>query len=215
MKKLVLFVVFCVLCLPVFAAIDQGVKAGDFHLSILGGFGVPIQKYGSNLKTITDDTADFGSASFTYGAQAMFYLTDIFGLGLEFNGANYSKSTYSITAGETSSEEKFSANKYSFFLAGKINLAPSAKTRLYIPLGAGFAKFTGKVDFYINGASKSADDSSSKPAFYAGLGLDHDINDIWFMGAEARYNYWLVDDNKFDTKNLSDISLMLKIGLKF
>ncbi len=216
MKKLLIAAMFCVFLSPAFAGIDQGIDKGMTHISVLGGFAVPTSEYGFSPSDyglyFDDENFDYGDVGPTYGLQIMHYLTKNIGLGLEFNAANYQKVEYTFSVGAVSETVKTSADKYSLFLVGKFNFAPDAKTRLYIPVGAGFAKYKGKVDFDVFGEEEQ---SSTKPALYAGLGVESDLNDIFFWGLEARYNHWWMDDDKFtDTNYLSDISLMLKIGVK-
>ena len=71
------------------------------------------------------------------------------------------------------------------------------------------AKYKGKMG--------STDESVTKPAAYAGLGVEADLNDFLVIGGEARCNAWMLDDeDKFgDTKYLSDVALLLKVGIKF
>ncbi len=206
MKKLFAVAALCVLLTPAFAGIDQGIDKGMTHVSLLGGFAVPTTEYGSSSSTNTLDYADVGG---TYGVQIMHYLNQNLGLGFEINGTNYGEAEYTDASGTI----KTSADKYSFFLAGKFNFAPEAKTRVYIPVGAGFAKYKG---IFQQNSGPEVDESNTKPAFYAGLGVESDLNDIFIWGFEARYNHWFMDDKKFaDTDYLSDISMLLKIGVKF
>ncbi|MGN0023623.1 MAG: outer membrane protein [Elusimicrobiaceae bacterium] len=216
MKKLFTAAVLCALLTPAFAGIDQGIDKGMTHISVLGGFAIPATEYGFSP---VDAGYPFGAEDFdyadvggTYGIQVMHYLTKNIGLGLEFNGTNYSEAEYTLSVGGAKNDIKTSADKYSIFVAGKFNFAPDAKTRVYLPLGVGFAKYKGKIkDDY--GVDDS--ESNTKPALYVGLGLESDINDIFIWGFEARYNHWWMDDSKFaDTSYLSDISLMLKVGIK-
>lgn len=209
MKKLFTAAVLCALLTPAFAGIDQGIEKGMTHISVLGGFAVPTTEYGFGPSGDDFDYADVGG---TYGVQVMHYLTKNIGLGLELNGTNYSEAEYTLSVGSAKNDIKTSANKYSMFLAGKFNFAPDAKTRMYVPLGVGFSKYKGKIkdDF---GVDES--ESNTKPALYVGLGVESDINDIFIWGFEARYNHWWMDDSKFhDTSYLSDVSLMLKVGIK-
>lgn len=211
MKKLLATAVLCAFFTPVFAGIDQGIDKGMTHISLLGGFAVPTTEYG--FSPLPDwENYDYGDVGPTYGLQIMHYLTKNIGLGLEFNATNYDKAEYDISAMVLSDTIKTSADKYSLFLAGKFNFAPDAKTRMYIPVGVGFAKYKAKMEHNFFG---NEDQSSTKPAFYAGLGLESDLNDIFIWGLEARYNHWWLDDSKFaDTSYLSDISLLLKVGIK-
>lgn len=198
MKKLFLTAVICALFTPAFAGIDQGIDTGMTHLSVLGGFAVPVNEYGSGA-----NKADYGDIGVTYGAQIIHHLTPYFGLGIEANGTNYGKTDVTVSGNKV----KYSADKYAFFVAGKINFAPEAKTRFYIPFGAGFVQFKGKMD--------NLEEKNSKPALFAGVGVESDLNDIFIWGFEARYNHWFMDDSKFkDTKNLSDVAVLLKLGVK-
>ena len=209
MKKLFTAAVLCALLTPAFAGIDQGIDKGMTHISVLGGFAVPTTEYGFGPSGADFDYADVGG---TYGVQVMHYLTQNIGLGLEFNGTNYSEAEYDIYGIGMEEHFKTSADKYSIFLAGKFNFAPTAKTRMYVPLGVGFAKYKGKIKDDL-GLEDSK--TNTKPALYVGLGVESDINDIFIWGFEARYNHWWMDDSKFaDTSYLSDVSLMLKVGIK-
>ena len=193
MKKLiVLFCTLCVLGLPAFAGIDQGIDKGMIHLSVLGGFTAPITDY--------DNDAAFGDNGATYGAQLMLHGTQYFGIGAEFNMAKFEESK---TAGIA-----YSADIARFMVAMKFTFTPEAKTRFYIPLGAGMAKYKGKRG--------GVEESCTKPAAYAGVGVEADLNDIFIIGGEARYNIWSLDKEKFgNTEYLSDVSLLLKVGIKF
>ena len=193
MKKLaVLFCALCVLGLPAFAGIDQGINKGMIHLSVMGGFAAPISDY--------EDDIAFGGNGATYGAQLMLHGTQYFGIGAEFNMTNFEK--------EKTDGIDYSADIMRFMVAMKFTFSPEAKTRFYIPLGVGMAKYRAKLG--------GTDESCTKPAAYAGLGVEADLNDIFIVGGEARYNAWMVDKEKFgDTKYLSDVSLLLKLGIKF
>ena len=194
MKKLaVLFCALCLLGLPAFAGIDQGIDKGMIHLSVMGGFAAPISDYDGDIA--------FGGNGATYGAQLMLHGTQYFGIGAEVNMTNYEK--------EKTESIDYSADIMRFLVAMKFTFTPEAKTRFYIPLGVGMAKYKGDL-----GGNK---ESITKPAAYAGLGVEADLNDIFVIGGEARYNAWMLDDkDKFgDTKYLSDVSLLLKVGIKF
>lgn len=194
MKKLVVsFCALCLLGLPAFAGIDQGIDKGMIHLSVMGGFAAPISDYDGDIA--------FGGNGATYGAQLMLHGTQYFGIGAEVNMTNYEK--------EKTNGEEYSADIMRFLVAMKFTFTPEAKTRFYIPLGVGMAKYKGKAD--------NTEESITKPAAYAGLGVEADLNDIFVIGGEARYNAWMLDDkDKFgDTKYLSDVSLLLKVGIKF
>lgn len=198
MKKLFLTAVICTLLTPAFAGIDQGIDQGMTHLSILGGFAVPVNEYGSGASKV-----DYGDTGVSYGAQIIHHLTPMLGLGVEVNGTNYDKSETTVLG----TKVKTSADKYGFFVAGKVNFAPDAKTRFYIPLGAGFVQFKGKIG--------DTEEKNSKPALFAGIGVESDLNDIFIWGFEARYNHWFMDDTKFaDTNHLADVSVLLKLGIK-
>ena len=193
MKKLaVLFCALCVLGLPAFAGIDQGIDKGMIHLSVMGGFAAPVAEYEGDIA--------YGGNAPTYGAQLMLHGTQYFGIGAEFNMAKFEK--------EKTAGVDYSADVMRFLVAMKFTFAPEAKTRFYIPLGVGMAKYKGKAT--------GGEESCTKPAAYAGLGVESDLNDIFIIGGEARYNAWAVDKEKFnDTKYLSDVSLLLKVGIKF
>ena len=193
MKKLaVLLFALCVMGLPALAGIDQGIDKGMVHLSVMGGFAAPISDY--------DWDDSYGGNGPTFGAQLMFHGTQHFGIGAEFNMAKYEE--------QKSSGIEYSADIARFMVAMKFTFTPEAKTRFYIPLGVGMAKYTGKAS--------GSEENCTKPAGYAGLGVEADLNDIFVIGGEARFNAWQLDDEKFtDTKWLSDASLLLKVGIKF
>lgn len=194
MKKLaVLFCALCVLGLPAFAGIDQGIDKGMVYVSVMGGFAAPVTEY--------DNDADFAGNGPTYGAQLMFHATQYFGFGAEFNMTKFEK--------EKTAGVDYSADLTNFMVAMRFTFTPEAKTRFYIPLGAGMAKYKGKVD--------GAEESCTKPAAYAGVGIEADLNDIFFIGGEARFNAWQIDKDKFDGKTewLGDAALLLKVGIKF
>ena len=193
MKKLILmFCALCVLSLPALAGIDQGIDKGMVYLSVMGGFAAPITDY-------KNDVAFAGNGP-TYGAQLMFNGTQYFGIGAEVSMTKFEK--------EKTNGIDYSADLTNFMVAMRFTFTPEAKTRFYIPLGAGMAKYKGKAD--------SAEESCTKPAAYAGLGVEADLNDIFLIGGEARYNAWQLDKEKFgDTEFLSSVSLLLKVGVKF
>lgn len=193
MKKLaVLLFALCVMGLPALAGIDQGIDKGMVHVSIMGGFTAPITDYEGDVA--------YGGNGPTYGAQLMFHGTEHFGIGAELNMAKFEK--------EKTAGVDYSADIARFMVAMKFTFTPEAKTRFYIPLGAGMAKYTGK--------SNGAEESCTKPAAYAGLGVEADLNDIFIIGGEARFNAWQLDKEKFgDTEWLSDVALLLKVGIKF
>jgi opacity protein-like surface antigen len=208
MKKLLLAAVFAVFALPSFAGIDEGIDAGMTYVSVLGGFAAPIDGY---QPVNYSGSVDYGDAGPSYGAQIMHHISPYFGIGAEFNATNYDTAKDKLS---TSSYEN-KADKYSFMLAGKINFAPAAKTRLYIPFGAGYSRFKGTVNNITTHVS--GEETSTKPAFYAGLGVETDLNDIFIFGIEGRYNYFQIDKDKFDSENgyLDDVSLLVKLGIKF
>ena len=194
MKKIaVLFFSLCVLGLPAFAGIDEGINKGAINLSVMGGFAAPISDY--------DGDVAYGGNGPTYGAQLMLHGTQYFGIGAEINFAKFEK--------QKSSGVDYSADLTNFMVAMRFTFSPDAKTRFYIPFGVGMAKYKGKM----GGSSESV----TKPAAYAGLGVEADLNDIFLIGGEARCNGWQLDDeDKFgDTKFLSSVSLLLKVGIKF
>ena len=205
MKKILSGIVCSLLFVPAFAGIDSGIDAGMTHVSLLGGFAAPITdyKYSSNV--------EYGDSGPVYGAQIMHYLTPHFGLGAEFNATQYQQAEGT----RQSRDYKNSADRYAFMLAGKIVFVPQAKTRFYIPFGAGFSRFKGTLKSIAEAQDETL--TCTKPAFYAGLGVETDLNDIFIFGIEGRYNGFGIDKDKFQTDNsyLDDISLLLKFGIKF
>lgn len=194
MKKLVvLFFALCMFGLPAFAGIDQGIDKGMIYISAMGGFAAPISDYDGDIA--------FAGNGPTFGAQLMFHGSQYFGIGAEVNVTKFEK--------EKTGGFDYSADLTNFLVAMRFTFTPETKTRFYIPLGAGMAKYKGKID--------SDSESVTKPAGYAGLGIEADLNDFLVIGGEARYNAWMLDNkDKFgDTKYLSDVSLLLKVGIKF
>ncbi len=222
-KKIVSIACMILLISPAIAGIDQGIDKGMTHLSLLGGVAVPASEYKTD-GLINGEKLEYGSAAGAYGIQIMHYIAPAFGLGIEFNGQNYSDAEQSISIiGVGKEEQKSSSDIYQFMLAGKVNFAPAAKTRLYLPFGVGFARYTLNLEgieydaFGVQVDSGKAHRTSTKPSFYAGLGVETDLNDIFILGFEARYNGFWIDKEKFDneTKYLSNVNLMLKLGVKF
>lgn len=209
MKKVLLSVIFASLFMPVFAGIDTGIDAGMTHLSLLGGAAAPISSYDMTAPG-SDDNLDYGDIGPTYGIQIMHYLAPHFGLGAEFTATNYMDSD--LTVGPV--KYTTGADRYGFMLAGKFVFSPAAKTRFYIPVGGGFSRFKATMEDN-TGNSESA--SCTKPAFYAGIGVESDLNDIFIFGIEGRYNGFFLDKDKFgdDSDYLDDAALLFKLGIKF
>lgn len=205
MKKVLGGIILTLLFMPAFAGIDTGIDAGMTHVSLLGGFAAPISDY-----KLTSNI-EYGDSGPVYGAQIMHYLTPHFGLGAEFNATNYQEAEGKVFG----IDYKNSADRYAFMLAGKIVFVPQAKTRFYIPFGAGFNRFKGKVKSVAAGVDGS--ETCTEPAFYTGLGIETDLNDIFIFGIEGRYNGFGLDKDKFNTDNsyLDDAALLLKFGIKF
>lgn len=212
MKKLFVVCALAALLTPAYAGIDEGIDKGMTHLSIFGGMAVPVSEY-----DLGGETLDMGDAGVAYGAQIMHYLTPVFGLGLEVNGANTGDAKYTISGLGISQTTKTSYERYAFMLAGKINFAPAAKTRLYLPFGAGMNHFKATVKQSGTISNGENSESMTKPAFYAGLGVETDLNDIFILGFEARYTGFWLDKDKFGDENDygDEIGLLLKIGIKF
>lgn len=209
MKKILFGVIFASLFMPAFAGIDTGIDAGMTHLSLIGGAAAPISSYDMTAPG-SDDKLDYRDVGPTYGIQLMHYLTPYFGLGAEFTGTNYMDSDLKVGATKYTT----SADRYGFMLAGKFVFAPKAKTRFYIPVGGGFSRFKATMEDNV-GHSESA--SCTKPAFYAGLGIESDLNDIFIFGIEGRYNGFFLDKDKFADSSdyLDDAALLFKLGIKF
>lgn len=192
---------------------DGGIIAGTTLLSVFGGAAKPISKYDSDSG---DDGFEYGNAGETYGAQIMYFLTPVLGLGLEFNGANYRSKEETTTILGLDQKNTTKADRYSYMLAGRVNLSPSSKTRLYLPFGAGVSYFKGQHEYEGTLPSYTETASSTKPSFYAGIGVENDIADIFILGFEARYNgFWLEKDDFNGTNYLDDVSLLVKLGIKF
>ena len=218
MKKVFLFAALAAFAVPAFAGIDQGVDAGMTHISVLGGFAGTVGTYDIQ-PALGDSDLEYGDAGPSYGLQIMHYIAPHFGLGAEFVGTNYQEAEYTVSSGSAQDKYTTSATRYAVMLSGKFIFSPEAKTRLYIPVGGGFSRFKGTVkgdgNLALSGYSEE-ENTCTKPAFYAGLGVETDLNDIFIFGLESRYNGFLVDKNKFyNTDYLDDISLLVKIGIKF
>jgi opacity protein-like surface antigen len=151
----------------------------------------------------------------TYGAQLMYYLIPAFGLGIEFNAANYSEAEIRTQTLLQDNILKTSGQRYNVMLAGKINIMPSSKTRVYFPIGFGLTHYKGKFEGSGSFAGMTSTETSNGTAFYFGLGLEADLNDIFILGFETRYNGFFADKDKFNTDYLTDLSAMLKLGIKF
>ena len=115
MKKLVLSIVFCVLCLPVFAAIDQGAKSGSSNtekplpkfgvngiasgsveLDLLMGVNNQINKYERDETSLTGESVDYGTNSFDIGGNLLYYISPVFALGFSFSYTGLNNSNYNL-----------------------------------------------------------------------------------------------------------------------
>jgi len=204
MKKFILSICLTVLLMPVFAG---GIRAGQTYVSAFGGAVAPSASY-NHQPADADEYLDYGDEGPSYGMQIMHFLTPHFGIGAEVNGTNYLNADYQGQVYHYVSK----AERYSLFIAGRINFNPEGKTRFYIPLGAGYNHFKGTIKI---GEEEGAQ-SCNEPAAYGGLGAETDINDTFVFGAEGRYNvFWIDRDKYYHTKNLSDIAFLVKFGIKF
>jgi len=218
MKKILVCALFAALAMPALAGIDSGIDEGMTHLFITGGAAMPITEYSSEF-TSAGRSIDYGDSGMSYGAQIINYPAKHLGLGLEFNGTNYGSQSNSFTVSGAQDKYTTSADRYSFFAAAKIVANPDDKTRFYIPLGAGFSRFKASIKevYAPDGIDDTYKPSCTKPAFYAGFGVESDLNDIFLFGFEARYNGFWIDKDKFSQNDsyLDDASLLLKFGIKF
>lgn len=207
MRQFLSVCAFLALIVPAMAA-DTGIYKNMTHITLLGGAAVPGSQY--NNKNITGEKLAYGDVGVGYGVQITTFLTSHIGIGLEFSAADY----FSKTSGLSGQDYKTSADRYNLMLTGRYTFAPEARTRFYIPIGAGVARFKAKLE---NAVTGNLDYVSNKPAFYVGAGIETDLCKLFFIGMEARYNAFWVEKDQFygNADYLQDINFLLKIGLKF
>lgn len=188
MKKL--FFIFAVLFFSVqgFAQVQQGQQMINFR----GDLGFQLHNTGINYSTY-GSRVDWGSLGAEAGLAYYYFLTPHWGLGADisigdFDGANITFSTHNIVNDQT--------HLYNVMLAGRYNLNPSSRGRIFIPFGAGLtaARQSLHIDYY--GAKFDNKRTNLSPGLYIGAGIEFDIGDNgWGFGLESRYNtFWYATD---------------------
>ena len=238
MKKLWLAVLIGLMCVIPGAADAQGIKAGDQTVSVFLGGAAPLQDSGVYSEDVLGDSVGneelaWGDSSVSYGVQYMYAVSDYFAFGLEYMGNNFEESDYERSFffdarnwGKEELESKMDLN--SFMVAGRFTANPGNKIRFYVPFGLGLTSAKATLDIeskLMTGGSLLRDDasdsaSSTSFSYYLGVGIEGDINENWLWGAEARYSGFTFDYDKFDNSNLgkkdlSYMSILLKLSYKF
>lgn len=196
MKKL-LSVLAIFLATASFAGIDYGLDAGATRLGIFGGMSTPMADWNMGASD-----AKAGKAGPAFGVEFVRNITSVFALGFEVGYASYPSNAFNDALSIKSSV-------FNGSVLGRINLFPSAPTRIYIPFGAGLNYFKAET-------SVGGEGTNTAPGLTAGLGIEFDLGPDFVLGVESRYTQIFLNKDDFgDNDAFSALSAVVKLGMKF
>ena len=220
-KKIWLLVlVLCFAPLSLFARnlsfeTNEGLSAGNSLFSVNLGGNFPFST--TDEKDIYGQDIEWGDYGLQLGVQYLYFISDNFALGFDFQGADFEETSFALqyrdTYGTLIGTEKFKIKTKvnSFMLAGRINILSNGGERLYVPIGLGVSQIKGKLKG--PGGSLSLNDSSLSG--YFGLGVEADINQNFIFGFEGRINFSNFKKSSYDMDyNINYFSVLAKIGFK-
>jgi len=222
MKKLIAVVVACV-GLSAFAN-AQGIEAGDQMVSGTVGIGVGLQD--SGLKLLNNNDAAWGTAGATFGLSYMVFPNEYLGIGVEVNDGIFAGEDDDVYSFGNHEEIETAMNVFNAMASLRLNLNPQARTRFYIPFGAGLTSATGAIKDTYNGWERTERASYNSFGWFAGFGFEIALGSsgTWSLGAEGRYNAFQYDTDKLmnkwgvngvGKKDYSYVSVAFKASCKF
>lgn len=233
-KKVFLLLGLIVMSLPAFGG---GIQAGNQLISIGLGASGPTGSSGLRFQDVLPNDygtmkLDWGDGGFAYNIQYLIALLPFLAIGVEAGGNNFGWAEHNRMRWSTGMQWDYTTLKtrmdvYSLLAAGRFTIFPSESGRIYIPFGIGkaFSKATVDVNtkqynpFLINEIDNRLSESFSSFTYYVGLGWEAETQENVFIGIEGRYQGFQFDYGKFSDglpkKNLSFLSLMVRLGYKF
>lgn len=211
-----------------YALEEYGLRHDTTRIEIYGGAAQPQSDWTHNGADVK-----LGNTGFSAGLAFVRNITPVFAIGIDGNYAGFASGD---TVTRTTSlifrpgvrplpgigdallmqqEYKYSTGIATGLITGRINFFPSAKTRLYIPVGAGVGHMFVKQKF-TNGEHDTT--NSTSWALMAGLGLEFDIDETVIFGIEGRYNLIDLEDklgDKIGKDRYHYLTALLKIGCRF
>lgn len=204
----------------------NGIASGSVELDLLMGVNNQINKYERDETSLTGEIVDYGTNSFDIGGNLLYYIRPFFALGFSFSYTGLNNSNYNLhTPGAEYSlyqEEDYKLRRFSYFLVGKINPLENNKFRVYVPFGAGFVTYSREKREYTRyiyptyswDTSFDSKSTHTKPALFAGLGLEYNVSTSVVLGLEWHYNVWFYNP-KSDENRLKYQSFLAKVGFIF
>lgn len=151
-------------------------------------------------------------------AQVLWDIGSHFSLGADYMLlAPHNKTNYVPGSTTTYKHEKLRLSQIG--LAGKYTINAWDTWRVYIPMGVGAANVRLASNGYDGTDYLSESANKWGVGLFAGLGVQYDICQDWFMGVEYRYSYAFIKDTKVTDfgrdKNFQFHSAFLRIGTRF
>lgn len=177
-----------VICLCVCALAARAYQTGDMSVGLAAVFS-PLALGTDFGEMNVDDRqahighdAKLGNPGMGGELQALYFVSQRVGIGLSFQDQYFSA--------DKASGWQLDAHTHmqNYMAVGHIFLTPQSDYKLYIPLGIGVAH----TDFAMKFPDGGKHFTYTGFAYYAGLGVEHEVGEHFSIGLEARYN-----SNKF------------------
>lgn len=209
--KIFIFVFFIYLSSAVCANAYFDVSASNnpMELSLFGGIASSdTQKSVEGIKT------DIGGSGFSSGFTALGLLNNYLGVGLDFSYTNDGYGKKEVISGNDT-DLRIEHFTPLLFLKAYLLSPKFSRFGIYVPLGAGmdFARISKRIN---KDNDNVVSDTITGAALTGGLGAEVNFDGGTFIAVEGRYGksfFW--GSNDYDIKNSDNLSVLLKLGIKF
>ena len=225
MKKIIMSLLGIGMCLFPTAGFAQGIESGDSLVSIYGGVGTALQKSGLN---IDGKDLSWGNIGGELGLSYLYFPSAYFGIGADIHYAGFQGSTsVDYVPGYWywhTFKSDFTMHSLHAMAIGRININPASRVRLYIPFGAGIAGSLANMEYTVDDYTVNNDlDYDASFSWYAGLGLEFELNNRTAWSLEARYSSFSYDYSGIADYHVSHVTgkrtennyVSLVVSLKF
>lgn len=201
------------------SAFAQGMMGPQTRASVFVGAAGPMNR--SGLKAFGQEL-DWGSAAVGYGASVLRFVTPWLAVGAEYNAQRFSWAEYNYFQQDDVAQINAKTRLDNWLAAGRMYFNAEESVRWYLPVGLGVARAQERVRVEENGLFlRSFQSASTSFTYYAGLGVEGDLSEVWTLGIEGRFASFWFNNRELGWpgagghKRRDYLSLLVALGYKF
>ena len=189
MKKFLCAFAVLFLSIMAFAQLQEGQQVVNGRL----GLGFQTQNSGI-VYSSSGSRVDWGSLGAEIGIEYQYLVSKYLGLGAEFSYGDFDGGDFTWSSSDKVDDH---TNLYRLMLAGRFNINPDNRVRLYVPFGLGLNIATQDLSIKYGGTSHNKKTTDCGFGAFIGAGIEFDVgHNGWSWGFDTRYNIFYYDTEK-------------------